>query len=72
MRRTYAKDHGEALHATHACGLEVAHTYEPLVLHLLDGDIVHEAGYDGARTGLLAKVDLLDIEPIRVWVLLDY
>jgi hypothetical protein len=36
------------------------HANEPLILHLLNGNIIHQARDNGARPGLLAEVDLLE------------
>jgi hypothetical protein len=33
---------------------------EPLILHLFNGNVIHQAGDDSPRSGLLAKVDLLE------------
>lgn len=36
------------------------HANEPLILHLFNGNIIHQARNDSPRSGLLAKVDLLE------------
>ena len=36
------------------------HAYQPLILHLLNGDIIHQTRDDGPRPCLLAKVNLLE------------
>ncbi len=40
---------------------------EILVAHLLDWNVVHQARYDGSRTGLLAKVNLLQFRERKVY-----
>jgi len=72
----YTKNHCKALNSTHICRLEVAlkmgsmkmrrrratayHANKPLILHLFNGNIIHQARDDSPGSSLLAKVDLLE------------
>ena len=51
---------------------ETHHSDQILVPHIFDSNIIHQPTDDRPRAFGFAQVDLLDVQPIRIGMLLDY
>jgi hypothetical protein len=69
-RITDRQDHGKTLDSPHVGWLEITDPNQQSIAHLLDRDIVDQST-DHRSWLRLAKVDLLNIERIRIWMLFD-